>query len=138
MLPETCLKAFRRLGQQGVDDAAIDIHDIVADPVFLEPLIDDFTGSRPGGGQVCACCELSTGEADAKSEAFHGCGMASGPTHFRHKKRRGTRCGSDGWLALVQSPRLQASHMLCIVPVLPAMRQHRAVRFRLPAAELRS
>src|SRR5215469_13504302 len=105
MLPETCLKAFRRLGQQGVDDAAIDIHDIVADPVFLEPLIDDFTGSRPGGGQVCACCELSTGEADAKSEAFHGCGMASGPTHFRHKKRRGTSCGSNGRLVLAQSPR---------------------------------
>jgi len=37
------------------DDAVIDIHDIVADPVVLEPLIDDFTGSRPGGRQVRAC-----------------------------------------------------------------------------------
>ena len=36
---------------------------VIANPVALKPLVDDFTGGRPGGGQVRACRELGTGMA---------------------------------------------------------------------------
>ena len=52
ILTEARSKAFGGLRQQRVDDGAIDIDDVIANPVVLKPLIDHFTGGRSGGRQV--------------------------------------------------------------------------------------
>src|SRR5262249_2060667 len=69
--PEAGLKAFGRLRQQDVNDAVVDIDDIVTDLVILGALVENLASCRPGGRQIRTPDKTGARQEDEQDGKLH-------------------------------------------------------------------
>ena len=79
ILPEAPVKALRRLRQQCRDDTGVDVDNVVADLILLDPLVDNLTRRWPGGRKISTSGKGGGDEASTGGGELHRRGMVSTP-----------------------------------------------------------